>query len=115
MIRNILESKCPNCNQGHIYNRKGWYFKLGKPEMNKKCNHCGYSFEKEPGFFFGAMYVSYALGIIEALLTYAIGRLFYDAMFDLRIVIWIALVLIALSSFNMRLSRTIWIYLFKRI
>ena len=40
-----------------------------------------------PGFFFGAMYVSYALGIIEALLTYAIGRLFYDTVFDLRIVI----------------------------
>ena len=82
--------------------------------MNKKCKHCGYSFEKEPGFFIGAMYVSYALGVVQALLTYFIGRVFYEGTFDLRIVPWIALVLVVLSSFNMRLSRTIWIYLFKR-
>ena len=115
MIRNILNSKCPNCGQGHIYPKTGWHFNIGSPKMNKKCTHCGYSFEKEPGFFIGAMYVSYALGIVQALTTYFIGRLFYDVMFDLRIVLWIALVLVVLSSFNMRLSRTIWIYLFKRL
>ena len=113
MIQQILNSSCPNCQNGHIYDKRERHFKLGRPKMNKKCDQCGYTFEKEPGFFFGAMYVSYALGIAQAMITYFIGRLFFEGMFDMRIVILIALVLIALSSFNMRLSRTIWIYLFK--
>ncbi len=34
--------------------------------MNPTCSVCGHRFEREPGFFQGAMYVSYALGIGEA-------------------------------------------------
>ncbi len=34
--------------------------------MNPTCAVCGHRFEREPGFFQGAMYVSYALGIGEA-------------------------------------------------
>ena len=113
MIQKILNNKCPNCQSGQIYHKNERYFKLGSPKMNKKCDQCGYTFEKEPGFFFGAMYVSYALGIAQGMITYFIGRLFFEDVFDMRIVILIGLVLIALSSFNMRLSRTIWIYLFK--
>ena len=39
--------------------------------MNAECSHCGLHFEVEPGFFIGAMYVSYAfsLGIIATLLV----------------------------------------------
>lgn len=32
-------------------------------EMNKNCPQCGLQFEVEPGFFFGAMYVSYAITV----------------------------------------------------
>ncbi len=34
--------------------------------MNATCPVCGHRFEREPGFFQGAMYVSYVLGIGEA-------------------------------------------------
>ena len=83
--------------------------------MHKRCGHCTYKFEKEPGFFFGAMYVSYALGIVEAILVLLIGSRFYESIFDFQIFIWIGVVLIALASFNMRISRIIWIYLLKDI
>ena len=32
--------------------------------MNPTCPVCGHRFEREPGFFQGAMYVSYGIGII---------------------------------------------------
>lgn len=35
----------------------------GRFEMNATCPVCGHRFEREPGFFQGAMYVSYGLGI----------------------------------------------------
>jgi hypothetical protein len=31
--------------------------------MNERCPKCGFKFEREPGYFTGAMYFSYAIGI----------------------------------------------------
>lgn len=114
MIRKILSNKCPNCNKGQIYSKKNIYFNFFSNKMNKKCNNCGYKFEKEPGFFFGAMYVSYALGIAEGIAVFLLGRLFFDSLYDMRIIFWIGLTLLLLSSFNMRFSRIIWIYLMRK-
>ena len=36
----------------------------GRFEMNATCPVCGHRFEREPGFFQGAMYVSYGIGIV---------------------------------------------------
>ena len=55
----ILNCKCPNCSKGNVY-KKHHFFSYAK--MNDTCDVCNYSFEKEPGFFYGAMYVSYARG-----------------------------------------------------
>ena len=81
--------------------------------MYKTCQNCGYKFEREPGFFFGAMYVSYALGVAEALITALVGIYFYDTGLSPKLLPWIIGVLILMSSFNMRVSRIIWLYLFK--
>lgn len=115
MIQKMLSNKCPNCGKGHIYKEKNIYFNFSKLKMNKECNHCGYRFEKEPGFFFGAMYVSYALGIAEAVAVFVIGTFFFEKMFDLRILPWITVIILLLSSFNMRMARIIWIYLLKGV
>lgn len=29
--------------------------------MHQQCSHCEFTFEREPGYFYGAMYVSYAM------------------------------------------------------
>ncbi|MBU6274968.1 MAG: DUF983 domain-containing protein, partial [Bacteroidetes bacterium] len=31
--------------------------------MHDDCPHCGFHFEIEPGFFWGAMYISYAFSV----------------------------------------------------
>lgn len=35
----------------------------GRFDMNPVCPICGHRFEREPGFFQGAMYVSYGIGL----------------------------------------------------
>ncbi len=56
----FLKSKCPQCQSGKlfIYNA----YKLnGFMQTNKNCPVCNLHFEIEPGFFWGAMYVSYGI------------------------------------------------------
>ena len=112
-ITHILKNECPNCNKGKVFKDKSFFFSIGFPKMNEYCSHCHNKFEKEPGYFFGSMFVSYALGVGEALITYFIAHQFYTETFDLRIIPIIAGVILLLSSFNLRLSRMIWIYMFK--
>jgi len=113
-VQRILTNKCPNCHQGDIYVDRNIYFNFSKNKMNKTCRKCGYKFEKEPGFFFGAMYISYALSIAEAASVFIISQLFFESVFDVKIILSIVLTLILLSSFNMRVSRIIWIYLMRK-
>src|SRR5438445_10929800 len=57
-LRSIVRQRCPVCLEGRMFR--------GVFAMNAACSVCGHRFERETGFFQGAMYVSYALGIGEA-------------------------------------------------
>lgn len=113
ILFNIFKNKCPKCNEGKIYNEKRIFFNFGRPNMNKACPNCHFSYHKEPGFFYGAMYVSYGLTVAQGIITYIISSAFFDKAFDPRTIWVIAAVIVILSTFNMRLSRIIWIYLFR--
>jgi uncharacterized protein (DUF983 family) len=58
---NMFGNKCPNCNKGNIFEKGLLHFNFSFPKMHENCSNCGTKFEKEPGFFFGAMFVSYLL------------------------------------------------------
>jgi len=108
---NIFKGKCPNCNTGDIFSSKGNSILFRMPEMRKICKNCNYKFEVEPGFFYGAMFVSYALACAQMIACFVITW----AILKIPIVyIFLSVVSIALlsSAFNFRLSRTIWMYLF---
>jgi uncharacterized protein (DUF983 family) len=55
-IRAILGQRCPVCLQGRMFK--------GGITMNPECPVCGHHFTRELGFFQGAMYISYGLGVI---------------------------------------------------
>lgn len=112
-LSHILKNECPNCNKGKVFADKSFFFSLGFPKMNTYCSNCNIKFEKEPGFFFGAMFVNYAITVGQALTTFFIASQFFEKSFDFRILYIIAAVILTLSFFNIRLSRMIWIYLFK--
>ncbi|WP_418264837.1 DUF983 domain-containing protein [Flavobacterium faecale] len=112
-LTNILSNNCPHCHQGKVFDEKSLIFNVGFPKMNAHCSHCNYKFEKEPGYFFGAMYMNYGITVAQSIATYVIAQQFFTERFDLRIIPIIALVIIGLASFNIRLSRLLWIYMFK--
>ena len=60
----MLHGKCPRCRRGNMFAGNMYGLKLNKINLN--CPHCNLYFEIEPGYFYAAMYVSYALNIMEA-------------------------------------------------
>jgi len=80
--------------------------------MNPTCPVCGHRFEREPGFFQGAMYVSYALGVGEAGVLALAGLLLLVPRVGLLPAV-AALVVIHLTCVPQlfRYSRVIWAHL----
>ena len=75
-IVHILNNDCPHCLIRKVFNEKSIFFNFGFPKMNEYCFHCNYKFEKEPGYFFGAMYVNYGLTVAQGIATYVIAQFF---------------------------------------
>ncbi len=104
-----VQSKCPRCRRGPMFSTSMYGFKLQK--MNDNCPHCNLKFEREPGYFYVAMFISYAMNVIEmltaAILTYAItGNLESPVLY----ICVIFPVIFLLSPINYRYSRVILLY-----
>jgi len=111
ILGNAVKCKCPNCKSGNMFESNGNIFLLRSPKMFTNCQVCNYKFEKEPGFYIGAMYVSYAIGVAE--LVACIVVLWGILDLSVPIILTVFLTIMILSSFyNYRLSRSIWTYLF---
>ncbi len=107
----ILRGKCPQCKKNDIFNSKGNLLFFQIPQMDERCKNCNFKFEKEPGFFFGAMFVSYALAVAEFIGVFIMSYFIFELSL-LASFLGIILSAILLSTINFRLSRIIWIYLF---
>ena len=110
-LYSIFTGKCPVCHSGKMYKSSNAYKFSETLLMNERCPHCDIKFKIEPSFFYGAMYVSYAVGIIFAAIPFAISY-FILKLSRLNIFLSIVGTLILLLPIIVRLSRNIWINLF---
>lgn len=110
-IYSIFTGKCPVCQEESMYKEKNPY-KLSKIyDMHERCSNCGTKYKIEPSFFYGAMYVSYGLGVAFSVATFIIAHYFIGfGLFNSFISIIVVLIL--LMPIIMRLSRNIWINFF---
>ena len=106
-----IRMKCPKCGEGDVFQTKNPYKKMDA--MNENCPKCNYKFEKEHGFFYGAMYVSYGLNI-ALFVVFTVGYfLFFKDKIDWRIYIGIYVLLtILLVPVYYRFSRSAWLQMF---
>jgi hypothetical protein len=80
--------------------------------MNHTCEHCGHHFEREPGYFIGAMYVSYGLTVMEGIVVFLLTKFLFPGLHEFFILGMICLVILMLSVKNFKLARMIWMNLF---
>lgn len=111
-LTGILAGKCPKCGEGDIFIDQTVLKNIFTPVMHKNCSHCGHVYEKESGFFWGAMFVSYALTVVEAVVTFIICSLFFTDTFDDRVIWIIAAIILVLVNVNFRYARILWMYIF---
>ena len=69
-------------------------------------------FEKEPGFFFGSMYVSYALGVGLFLVWWVIQSIFFPEMKAGQMVLIMTVLQIGIAPINLYVSKLTWLNLF---
>src|SRR6187402_1042188 len=80
----LVNGKCPTCRRGPIFSGSIYGFNIQR--TNYSCSHCNQRFEIEPGYFYAAMYVSYAMNMAEMIsmgfVTYFLsgGRLDFGAI-----------------------------------
>jgi hypothetical protein len=79
--------------------------------MHEHCPHCEVKYKIEPSFFYGAMYVSYAVGTAIAIAAFIIAYLFIGLDRN-KTFITIVLTLVVLLPVITRVSRNIWINFF---
>src|ERR1700723_172324 len=103
----ILRQRCPRCRVGGIF--RGSIFR-GFPEMYQLCETGDLKFEREPGYFLGAMYVSYglALGTIAIIAAVLWGTPSWSIVKD---VAWACVLFLPLAPWLTLFARVLWIYL----
>ena len=112
-IYSIFTGTCPVCQEESMYVNKNPYKLKDTLKMHEKCSNCGTKYKIEPSFFYGAMYVSYGVGVAFAVAAFIIAYYFFDASL-LASFFTIVFTLIFLMPVIMRLSRNIWINLFMK-
>lgn len=110
VIAGIIREKCPKCGTGDVFIKKGNPLTFTMPKMHSHCPVCNHKFEKEPGYFFGSMFISYAITVAEMIILIALT--YYVIESFVTIIVLVGLMAILLSTFNFRLSRMIWMYMF---
>ena len=111
IIKSIFTYRCPKCRTTKMFTDP---LRLKDPlSMHESCNHCGQRFEPEPGFYYGAMFISYILSgwillLMALFMVFVLG-------WTLDSVKWI-IIGVGLLFFlkTVRVSRSIWIHIVVR-
>jgi hypothetical protein len=78
--------------------------------MYQQCSVCNLKYEREPGYFLGAMYISYGLALVTiALLALVVWTL--TGWWITKAAIWGVVLFLPLAPAITLLARVLWIYL----
>jgi uncharacterized protein (DUF983 family) len=103
LLRALVRQRCPRCREGRMFR--------GTFAMNDPCPVCGLIFQREEGYFLGAMYVSYVLSSALLLPFYFLIAEFFPNWNGILIATVAMLPFLPLSPAVFRYSRVLWIYL----
>jgi uncharacterized protein (DUF983 family) len=110
-LYSILTGNCPKCHEESMYVYKNPYNIGNTLKIHERCSKCQTKYRLEPSFFYGAMYVSYAVGIAFAVAAFVITNLILNTELQTTFIA-IVITLIIFMPIIMRVSRNIWINMF---
>ncbi len=114
-IQAAIKMKCPRCQEGEVFLNRNPYALKQLTAMHKHCPKCGLKYEREIGFFYGAMYVSYMFNIALFVIATVAYYLFFEERVDW---LWYILGYLGLTFLLFpliyRLSRSLWLQAFNK-
>lgn len=111
-VYSVLNNKCPKCHKGKVFKHESVFHPKKFDKMNERCEHCGHKYERETGFFYGAMYASYGLTVAFSVAIFVSTFLIYQETPYWVYIINILVGLVVLAPLSFRLGRLVWINLF---
>lgn len=106
-VYSTLNFKCPRCHEGDLYETSTFSFQKSF-DMPQNCSKCGQKYYLEPGFYYGAMFISYIITGFFSLGFVAFCMFALDMSVNTSF-IWLVVVVGILFVWLYRVSRSIWI------
>jgi uncharacterized protein (DUF983 family) len=106
-IQAIVRELCPRCHKGKIFRGPLWRAYLA---MYERCPECNLKYEREQGYFLGAMYFSYLLSIPPVLGLVLLLWWLTPWRFDVVLVAGFVAYLPLVPAVT-RFARVLWLYL----
>jgi uncharacterized protein (DUF983 family) len=102
MLGRGVRLKCPRCGVGALY---------AKPfRMHVRCAHCDLKFEREQGYFVGAIYINYAATIAIAVPGFFVLDAFAGVTIERQLALWLPFAIVFPLLFFHH-SRSLWLVL----
>lgn len=100
MLASAIRLKCPRCGEGSLY---------AKPfHMRSHCLNCRLKFEREQGYFVGAIYINYAATVGIAVPGFFILDALMQLPIDQQLWIWVPFAIVFPLVFFHH-SRALWL------
>jgi uncharacterized protein (DUF983 family) len=81
LLKRALRLKCPRCGEGRLF--QGFF------AMHRECQTCHLGFEREQGYFIGAIYVNYAVTVLIVIPGYFLLDYGFGPSLFLQLCLWI--------------------------
>jgi len=106
-MKDILHQRCPRCRMGRIFRRS---ILRGFPKMFERCPVCDLRFEREEGYFLGAMYISFLIAVVMIVLF---GLMIWalTGWWITKVTVWAVVLFLPLAPAITFFARVLWIYL----
>ena len=95
-----LRLKCPRCGVGRLF---------GKPfKMHATCDHCNLKFEREQGYFVGAIYINYTATVGIAVPGFFLLDAYTNITINQQLALWVPFAVVFPLLFFHH-SRSLWL------
>lgn len=110
ILYSVVKNRCPRCHSGRVFEKNNPYNLKYLFKMDKQCSHCNERYEKEPGYFYGAMFVSYAFSALIFFIVLVLDFTLFHLGLSLLLILIPAVLIFSPVTFQW--SRLIWLNFF---